>query len=166
MFSRLTAVVWRHIPRGAHPLDLGYILRASGRWNRPGIYGALYTALTREGAIAELEKSRAAATPRATSVNFSERDVVALEVSVDPVLDLTDASTIATLKTDVTNFLGDDDNSIEACRTVADFARSNRYRAILVPSAAAIGEKNLVIFVDIPSAELTIRAGNERLTIP
>lgn len=168
MSSRLTLTVWRHLPRGAHPLDFGRILRASGRWNRPGLYGALYTALSKDGALAELEKYRAAATPKGASaaINFSERDVVSIEVSIEPVLDLTDASTIATLGMDVTQYLGDDDDSREACRTVADFARAKGFRGILVPSAAADGEKNLVIFVDIPSAQLTLQAGPDRLSLP
>lgn len=60
--TRYRGLVWRHVPVGAEPLHLGYILKATrGRWNtrRPRL-PCLYTALTPEGAIAELDKHAAA----------------------------------------------------------------------------------------------------------
>ncbi len=49
-------LVWRYIPKDTLALDYRYLLLANGRWNRFGVYGCLYTALTREGAEAEYRK--------------------------------------------------------------------------------------------------------------
>jgi hypothetical protein len=74
--------VWRHVPRGAHPLDFSHLIAASGRWNRAGLYGCLYTALTPEGAAAEYRKHNMRRGLR------SDRDLVALSVVVEHVLDI------------------------------------------------------------------------------
>ena len=165
MSSRLTITVWRHIPQGGHPLHLGRILKARGRWNRAGIYGALYTALTREGALAELRKIREQNASGSGTIAFSKRELRSIEVKVQPILDLTDPATIKTLAVDVREFLGDDDGSLEACRKVADFARAQNYRAMIVPSAALEGEKNLVIFPDGPAHELELEVGPDAVIV-
>jgi len=163
--ARLQLTVWRHVPRGAHPLDFGWLLKASGRWNRRGIYGCVYTSLTQAGAVAELEKLRAAATPKSGTVTFAARDVVSIRISVEPVLDLTDADVIAMLEVNVDDFLGDDDASLERCRTVSDYARAQGYRAIIVPSAALPGSRNLVVFLDGPAHTLELEEGPDRIPI-
>ena len=56
--TRFRGLVWRHVPPGAEPLHLGWILNATrGRWNtrRPRL-PCIYTALTAEGAVAEYER--------------------------------------------------------------------------------------------------------------
>ena len=163
--ARLELKVWRHVPSGAHPLNFGWLLKATGRWNRRGIYGCLYASLTQEGAVAELEKQRAHSSPASASVSFAARDVVSVRVSVDPVLNLTDPAVIATLGVNVADFLGDDDTSLERCRTVSDFARAQGYRALIVPSAALAGAKNLVVFLDGPAHELELEVGPDRMPV-
>lgn len=160
--SRLEFLVWRHIPVGSHPLHFGWILKARGRWNRAGQYGALYTSLSREGAMAELRKYREVATASDVAVKFQKRHLVSIRVEVEPVLDLTDPSTIRILKTDASAFLEDDDGSLAACRTISDFARSQEYRALIAPSAALPGAKNLIIFSDGPSHGLSLEVGPDR----
>lgn len=86
--ARLELTVWRHVPSGAHALNFGWLLKATGRWNRRGIYGCLYTSLTRAGAVAELEKQRTRSSPASATVSFATRDVVSIRVSVESVLDL------------------------------------------------------------------------------
>ena len=77
--------MWRHVPKGAHPLHVGKIFKyAHGRWNRRGQYGCLYTALTADGATAEYEKLLA------VNGYTGPRDLVSIRVArLRPVLDLT-----------------------------------------------------------------------------
>lgn len=89
---RFEGLVWRYIPAWGHPLHVGFLLRAAGRWNRYDEYGCLYTALSREGAIAEYRKVLGEYVGLAAS-DDEKRDVVSIHVSVEPVLDLTEAAT-------------------------------------------------------------------------
>jgi len=163
--ARFQAKVWRHVPAGAQALNFGWLLKASGRWNRRGVYGCLYTAFSEDGARAELEKLRAAATPASGGVAFASRELVSINVSVEPVLDLTDPEVIKTLGVDVSALLGDDDASLERCRTVSDYARAQGFRAIIVPSAALVNAKNLVVFLDGAAHELELEDGPDRIPV-
>ena len=159
-----SGVVWRHVPRGAHPLHVGFILKAGGRWNRQGRYGCLYTSLSREGALAEYRKyllrSALAGIPR-------PRDLVSIEVRrVEPVLDLTLEREQRRLGISLEILTGDEPRDLDACLEVADWVRSQGYQGLLVPSAAAAGEVNLVIYIDGPAANLDFTDGEERIAIP
>jgi hypothetical protein len=154
-------VVWRYIPAWGHPLDVGFLLLASGRWNRYGEYGCLYTALTRQGAAAEYRKvvgRHAGVAER----DDAKRDLASLEVRVVPVLDLTDR--VVRREWGITRqaLIGDSDGSLEACRAIADAARASGYRAIKSPSAALRGAANLNIYLDGRADELHLRAGAMR----
>jgi RES domain-containing protein len=85
---RVRRLVWRHVPAGAEPLHFGWMQRARGRWNtqRPRI-SCLYTAYEDDGALAEYDKL-------ALEPGYARqpRDLVSLQVDVEPVLDLTDAA--------------------------------------------------------------------------
>ncbi|MGI8546792.1 MAG: RES domain-containing protein [Gemmatimonadaceae bacterium] len=70
------------MPTRAAPLHFGFVLAADGRWNRPGLYGALYLAETQAAARAEYEKyqqaqgvtpSRVAKSPRTSMISFRSR---------------------------------------------------------------------------------------------
>jgi RES domain-containing protein len=159
---RFSGKVWRHLPAGAHPLHARYILYASGRWNRALEYGCLYTALTPEGARAEYEKYRA----RAQGPERSKpRDLVSIEVAVTPMLDLTDETVRTRLGVALPTLLGDEEADLESCRTVADWARSEGYRAILAPSAAREGERVLAIYIEGPVRNLDWEVGSDRIPL-
>jgi RES domain-containing protein len=149
--------VWRHIPRGKHALHVGWILRADGRWNRSGVYGCLYTARTKEGALAELRKllARLGEYPK-------PRDLVSIRVVIDPVVDLTDP-TSSPVSPDAEFLTGDSDQDIEACRELADRMRALGYAGILAPSAAAEGEENLMVYIDGPASALELDEGGDRI---
>jgi RES domain-containing protein len=156
---RYEGKVWRHIPPGTFGLHVGRILRADGRWNRPGVYGCLYTALTKRGAIAEFQKL----------LDWFDdapktRDVVSIKVAIEPVIDLTDPAAFPIPPT--SGFLtGDSNQDVEQCRKLADELRSHGYVGILAPSAAAKGEKNLMIYIDGPASSVLLEDGGDRITV-
>lgn len=154
--------VWRYLPRGAMPLHLGFVLKAAGRWNRAGDYGALYTATTREGAIAEYRKAVTRIGPAA----FGPRDLVSLDVVVEPVCDLTRPSARRYYGLTLRQARGDRPDDLAACRRVADAARRDGHVALLVPSSAAPKDTNLVIYPDGPASAYDLRDGPDRDPLP
>jgi hypothetical protein len=155
--------VWRHIPAGGQVLHLGYLLKAAGRWNRPGIYGCLYTSLTREACLAEYRKylRRAGVTPGTTK----PRDLVSVIVEVSPIVDLTDPA-LNLISPSSSFLIGDSEDDIESCRALADFVRSQGYAGIIAPSSALSTAKNLVIYFDgLASAIPVLMEGTDRVTI-
>lgn len=155
---KFEGLVWRHVPVGAHPLHVGYILKAAGRWNRAGEYGALYTSLTKKGARAEYRKYLDRSGVRGA---IRPRDLVSIEASVDPVTDLTDARS-SPISPEMPFLVGDDPEDLERCRTLADALRADGKVALITPSAAAPGEKNLVIFIDGPADRVRLEVGGVR----
>lgn len=159
---RFKEKVWRHIPIDAFALHVGRILRADGRWNRPGVYGCLYTAFTEKGARAEFEKIRSAL--GAPSGDLKQRDIVSLLVDLDPVVDLTDPN-ISPIPPESPYLTGASEEDIEQCRELADALRAAGYAGIITPSAAILEEKNLVIYIDGPAGGIYLEDGGDRTTI-
>lgn len=158
---RFEGLVWRYIPAWGHPLHVGFLLRAAGRWNRYDEYGCLYTALSREGAIAEYRKVLGEYVGLAAS-DDEKRDVVSIHVSVEPVLDLTEAATRDEYQVTLGTLTGDGEADLETCRSIADLARARGNRAILSPSAALEGAVNLNIYFDGRAANLRLEEGPDR----
>lgn len=156
---RFDGLVWRYIPAWSYPLHAGFLLQAGGRWNRYEEYGCLYTALTRDGALAEYEKVRRLVGLAAAD---DKKDLVSVHVTVQPVLDLTDAAVQRRYGVERAMLTGDDDAAMETCRSIADLARAERYRAIRSPSAALAGAVNLTIDLEGRAADLRRRDGLHR----
>lgn len=157
---RFDGVAWRYIPAWGHPLHAGFLLLAAGRWNRYGQYGCLYTALSREGAIAEYEKAREHTWLAAD--DDEKRDVVSILVRVEPVLDLTRRLVRRAFRVSLAPLTGDTEDCLERCHALADRARGEGYRAILSPSAALRGGTNLNIYLEGRAADLRLREGSHR----
>ena len=161
--TRYRGLVWRHVPVGAEPLHLGWILKATrGRWNtqRPRM-PCLYTALTPEGAIAELDK-------HATEFGATRtrRDLLSLEVDVDEILDLTIAGARTRLGITREMLTGDAPSDLVACRRLAQRAvLRGPYGAILAPSAALAGGVNLMIYQSRTDHIMALMNGPDRVTI-
>lgn len=155
--------MWRHVPVGAEPLHFGWILKAArGRWNtqRPRM-PCLYTALTPEGAIAELDKHAAE-----FGRTGKRRDLVSLQVDVDEVLDLTIAGLRTRLGISKDALTGDASSDLVACRRLAQrTALRGPFGAILTPSAALAGGVNLIIYQMRTDHIRDLTNGPERVTI-
>jgi len=138
---------------------VGRILGADGRWNRVGMYGCLYTALTKEGAIEEWRKTLAGIdhTPKL-------RDVVSIKAVVSPAIDLTDPAA-SPVPPDTPFLTGNSEPDLEQCRDLADSLRASGYVGILVPSAALPGGKNLIIYIDGPASSVSLEDGGDRISV-
>jgi RES domain-containing protein len=116
--------------------------RYPGRFNPPGS-GAVYVALERATAVAEL-KRRAAKLGRELKA-FAPRALLTLDVALRQVLDLTDAAVRA--EWDITPDDLGTEFDYERCHEVAEVARRDGYEAIRFPSATGDGV-NLAVFYD------------------
>jgi hypothetical protein len=86
-------------------------------------------------------------------------------VRVHPVLDLTEERTRVHYGTHLEALTGDAESDLEACRTLADRARLDGFRAMLAPSAAQVGERILAIYSEGRAADLWLREGVDRLPV-
>jgi RES domain-containing protein len=91
---------------------------------------------------------------------------------LEPVLDLTDASVYhatalaAGEQPDASLMTTDGDAAHEHCRRLSEAARAQGCTALVVPSAAQPGEKNLVIYFDVVAPKhVDIDDGPDRETI-
>jgi len=159
---RFASRVWRHVPASAQTLHVGFILRSGGRWNRRGRYGALYTALTPEGALAEYRKYFRQR--NMTGRPQTPHDLVSIEVDLHPVLDLTDPAN-GIVDPQAPFLTGDSDEDKDQCHALADAIRAAGYVAVIVPSAAEKGQKNLVIYIDGPAQQIALDDGPDRIPI-
>lgn len=151
------------IPAGSYALHTGYILKASGRWNRRGRYGCLYASLSPDGARAELEKYA-----RRSGVDVDDLpayDLVAIRVVATPVLDLGDPVSQESYGLTSTNLTSDSTTDYEACRAAADLARARGFIGILSPSAAFVGANNLNLYIDGPADAYDLSEGTERMRV-
>ncbi len=160
--TRFRGLVLRHVPVGAEPLHLGWILKAArGRWNtrRPRM-PCLYTALTPEGAIAELDKVAA------LYGGPARRDLVSIQVAVEGVLDLRSRWTRRRLGIDEATLTSDRPEDLVACRALARReVLGGRHGAILAPSAALPGGVNLIVYVEHTGHLRELANGPHRVTI-
>jgi RES domain-containing protein len=159
---------FRHVPKGASPLDTARAGLARGRWNLPG-EPTHYLASSREVAAAEwlrhLEEAGLSA-----SVAVPPRDLYEVTLSLQRTIDFRDGANQAQLSIDDMSKLVLDP---VAARALATFVRSALHaEAIWVPSVAFLDRRdqgNLVIFLDRldgPLADLaTVRLLGE-LTLP
>lgn len=147
--TALSITVFRVVREGLDPLATTGSLKSGGRFNPPNEFGALYTSL--EATTAAKEVARGLRQRGVDPDQFPKGVwwVYELEVKLDSVLDLTDADVLQNSGIPENSLTGSD---VNATRAVAAEARERGYEALLVPSAAVSGSKNLVIFLDKVSA--------------
>ena len=138
--------MFRVVREGLDPLVTTGSLKAGGRFNPPNEFGALYTSV--EATTAAKEVARGLRQRGIDPDQFPEGAwwVYELEVELETVLDLTDRDVLRECGIREDSLTGTD---VNATREIAAQARQGGYQALLVPSAAVAGSKNLVIFLDI-----------------
>jgi RES domain-containing protein len=134
--------------RATHPdyEDLDRTIEVSKRYPsrfNPLGHGAVYVALERTTAVAELKRRAEKLGRQLTS--FAPRALLTLDVALRQVLDLTDAAVRA--EWDITPDDLGTEFDYERCHEVAEVARRDGYEAIRFPSATGDGV-NLVVFYD------------------
>jgi hypothetical protein len=100
------------------------------------------------------------------------RDLVSIDVSVSPLLDLTEAKNYQDLcaRAGLSPQTGFAANlaavAHEHCQRLADQARKEGYTALMVPSAAQPGEVNLVIYADVVAPkQIMLANGPDRVPL-
>jgi hypothetical protein len=117
--------------------------------------------MSRAGAVAEWRRYVERAGPGA---DRRRRDVVSIAVRVRPVADLTDHTFRRRFGVALTQLMGDE-SDWEACRTLADVLRAERYRALHVPSAALAGAANLIVYLEGAAGDLLLDEGGDRIAL-
>lgn len=142
---RFEGVCFRHSAARYATVDEGTLeasVRAGGRFNPVGEFGAVYAALNEETALAELgRRIDRTGLPRK---HFRPRMMLQLRARLGRVLDLTDPEVRSQLGVTVEEISGPDWRHAQG---VARQAREQGYTAIRFPSATGLGE-NLAIFLD------------------
>jgi hypothetical protein len=145
---------------GAQPLHAGWMQLARGRWNtqRPRI-ACLYTSYSADGALTEYDKLAREEAGYATR----PRDLVSIQVDVEPVLDLCDPE--VQLRYEITDRLMRGRSYAWCHRVVNEAILRDGYRAIRAPSAAVDGVVNLMIYPESQDGRLRYSDGPDRLPI-
>lgn len=130
---------------GVDPLSTFASQANGGRYNDRGVPGVLYTSIDKETAVAEV--IRGLRVRGVSSNNFGPEHWWAYEirVSVSNLLDLREDTTRSALEVTSEVLVTDD---TDETRRIGNYARENGFQAILAPSAAAVGNDNLVLFLD------------------
>ena len=146
----LSGTFYRHTSPAFEPLSGEGALRAGGRWNVQGDFGAVYLADSPQGAVAEFLRmaSLAGLIPDA----FLPRLLHSIEVNYVRVLDLTDAAVLSALHVRVDDVLADDRALSQA---IAAAARESGLDGVIAPAATGVGV-TLAIF-DTPDSTARLR---------
>lgn len=143
--TALSLTVFRVVREGLDPLATTGSLKAGGRFNPQNEFGALYTSLDPKTAALEVARGLRARGIDPEQFPAGAWWVYELELKLESVLDLTDPTVLEKSGISAERLTGSD---VNATREIAADARGRGYQALLVPSAAAPGCKNLVIFPD------------------
>jgi RES domain-containing protein len=129
-------------------------LQYGGRYNPKGGFRAIYASLEFDTATAELlahHRHQGRPDPEAEVFPVA---AVSLEVDVDRLLDLTNASTRRTLKVKLKDLIGDwqkaqDRGGEGLTQAIGRLALAAGFQGLLVPSTARRGGRNVVLFREL-----------------
>lgn len=143
---RVTPLYHPHYHYEAHPLDYGEMIDTGGRWYRPGRGMCLYTSLEKDTCLREWGKQLR----RMGNHRVERAACYEIEVTVDPVYDLTRSENRTARGLTLRHVTGDDPDSLERCKEAGvRLHQREGFPAIRVPSAAGdrVEEgENLVIY--------------------
>jgi hypothetical protein len=122
-------------------------------------HACLYTSYTADGALAEYEKLARGEAGYASR----PRDLVSVQVDVEPVLDLTDPRNQARYNITERQMRGL--GHVVCHRVVREAVLRDGFRAIRAPSAAVDGVVNLMIYPESHEGRLRYSDGPDRLPI-
>lgn len=141
--------VYRHVSSG-RDCRSGEGARAhGGRWNPPGSFPALYTALTPYVACREL--ARLASRQKVTVEDLLPRTLCVLELRLTRVVDLTTEGNLSLVGLSLDDITGDDPSR---CRELGDVAHRMGFEGLLVPSATGAGYNFIVFPLNLASDSL------------
>src|SRR5579859_3135819 len=130
----VSGLVYRHLGAGYSTMSGEGARVSGGRWNPPDSFPVIYTATPVEAAIAEFR--RMAARQGRAETDFVNRRLVAYRVTLNGVLDLTQADNLAALGLTSRIITADD---VVPCQAIGEAAHYVGYEGILAPSATSIG---------------------------
>ncbi|MDD5435366.1 MAG: RES family NAD+ phosphorylase [Nitrospira sp.] len=124
-----------------------------GRYHLSGEGGVLYTSLTKEVAVKEIERHALRALLQGSLV------IAEVSIRLDKVLDLTQTATLRTLGLSKSDLILPD---VSICQAVSIKAREAGFRGLIVPSATGAGD-NLIIFENNLGQGCLIEIGDVKL---
>ncbi|MBI2956710.1 MAG: RES family NAD+ phosphorylase [Acidobacteria bacterium] len=151
----LSVKAYRVVRKGRDPLATEWSLRNGGRYNPKDEFPALYVSLDEQTATAEKARNERLRGINPEEYAFGEWWAYEIAFDLESVLDLTDGKVLANLGVEKSNLQGQDRT---LTHQIARDARASGFQALLVPSAATGGGKNLVIFTDTAHGEPRVLA--------
>ena len=145
--------VYRVARRGFDPLCLTGSLKAGGRYNPKGDFGALYTSVEAATAVAEVAKGLRAAGIEPSKLPVGEWLIYEIEMGENQILDLTNPDVLARLGVHKDSLIGDD---LSLTQRIAGEAKKRGYNGILAPSAAHPSGVNLIVFSSTDTLSMKI----------
>jgi len=118
-----------------------------------------------EGALAEYRKHFVDNGFGVAPGLLAPRDLVSVDVRVEPVLNLTSAEVRADLGIALEHLVGDTKADLAACRRTAWEDVRSGHRGILAPSAAKKGERTLMLYVESDRGRLVVSNDPDRISI-
>lgn len=153
--SVVSATVYRVVSKGIDPLSSRGSELNGGRYNLPGTKGVLYASFEKVTAVAEVARGLKLRGINPMEYGPDDWWAYELELTSSRVLDLTDPKVLERLQISAAAIVGDE---VAVTRQIGKQALEAGYEAIVAPSAAHEGGKNLVVFLNAAAQVPTVKA--------
>jgi RES domain-containing protein len=153
--AAVSATVYRVVRKGIDPLSSRGSELNGGRYNLPGTKGVLYASLDKVTAVAEIAKGLKTRGINPEEYGPDDWWAYELQLTASRVLDLTDQKVLEALQISAAALVAD---APDLTRRIGRQALDAGYDAIIAPSAAREGGKNLVIFLSAAAPVPAVKA--------